>query len=273
MPGEPRPAELPLVVDPGSGPTLPSASDARSAPLPPLASGGAVQRTATSALAAGPMPTLHGASPHGGSTQMQALAGSLLGPSAAATNTAQRPGDAPVRDLPALALAISDAPEGSTPRPASASLPLAVQTLAAPAAPDAPRPAAMPLQAPGRVEAGVTLGDAAVAAGVAQRLDDGSVVFTGPGAAAGEQGGVTLPIQRLAEPGPAATLPDAAPAAVQRVETTAAPSETGGDPAAEQKQNDELADKVYERIRWKLESDLFAERWRVNAGAWSRRER
>jgi len=138
----------------------------------------------------------------------------------------------------------------------------------------------MPLQEPARPESQQSIGDAAVAAGVAQRMADGSVVFNG---GAGASGATSIAVQREAAASAFATGSASEPVmTLQRAESTAAAATTTSaapeagaatDPAADEKKNDELAEKIYDRIKWKLHADLRAEQWRTNTGTWTKKGR
>lgn len=136
--------------------------------------------------------------------------------------------------------------------------------------------AAMPLQAPVRPPAAA--GDATTV--LRQALENGTGFFDGDGNVV-----LTNPAPGLdpaASGGAAAVQREAAPAVtsfvVQREDApaAAAPPGTAG-PAAPSGSNDaqldEMAQKVYDRIRWKLASELRADQRRLGAGHWNRKGR
>ena len=133
----------------------------------------------------------------------------------------------------------------------------------------------MPLHEPARPSAAAA---AATATVLREAIENGSgfydaegnVVLSGPGADAGSPAGGTsggVAVQRSA-----ATVNDVV---VQRAETADGGSTTGVSPSADgdDKQLDEMAAKVYDRIRWKLVSDMRADERRLGAGHWNRKGR
>ena len=303
-PAGPAPANalpLPLVADVANGPALESGPTAQSrgpqAQAAPLAA--PVQRVPTGGAAAG--PAFSGAVQRSvGGTGVPVPAASAAGlplrtlaaapaapggslPSLVAQGTTASPagaagfsGDSSVQTMP---LAMQAPPAATS---------LSVQTLhdggvsggitsAGNAASGTAPAASMPLQEP------ASIGDLAVAAGVGHRAPDGSVVFTNPSASgAAANGGTSMSLQRSAT-GDAGTsgggfVEGTRSFVVQRElsgdgsggssEPTATATGTASD---EEKKNDELAEKIYDRIRWKLEADARAEQWRTNGGSWSRK--
>lgn len=101
-----------------------------------------------------------------------------------------------------------------------------------------------------------TPADAAIAAGIAQRTPDGSVVFTPP---------MLHPatVSRSADGSAAASAPSA-PATSSPEPMTTGSATFGSEPAASAGTDlDALTDQLYERIEYRLRTDLLLERERL----------
>ena len=127
------------------------------------------------------------------------------------------------------------------------------------------------------------IGDFAIAAGLGHRAPDGSLVVSRQIAASGD---APMSLQREASGGTPVAPPtggatgaagSSSPVAhaafvVQRADSPT--SATGGQDAADaEKQTEELAAKVYDRIRWKLAAEVRANERRLGAGHWNRKGR
>lgn len=277
---------------PASGGAAMSARPPGAAPLQrTLAAGPAPSTPSVQRSAGHPGPTAAQApAPPGSSLPLRTLAASPSSPAAGTPASSAPDPTTPTTPttLPTLpsfaATAWAPAPAGSSPAAPPAAPGSSTTVLAAPVAarngavavqtqraPDGP--VRMPLQEPARTSAAdptqAFLGDQAVAAGLARRADDGSVVFSAGAAAAS---GVSVPIQREVDgDAPGQLVPGETSFVVQREWQSARPSGPRKETSDEDKELDEMAAKLYDRIRRKLAAELRADQRRLGAASWKGR--
>ena len=288
-PAGPSALPLPLVADVAGGPALPPVRDPSAPSAPPAsnvphAANAPSGSQASSATAGGTRPS---------TSPTRALAVPLQRSAAVSAPTAAAPaasGPTGPTGLPLRSLSTGpgSAPGFPLPTPAAAGdagatvltradssstdaqpLPLVAVQTQRDAAPS------MPLHEPSRPSAAAAAATATVLREAIQNGSgfydaEGNVVLSGPGADAGAAAGTTngMAVQRSAT-----TVSDIV---VQRAETTAdggSPTAVSPSPDGDDKQLDEMAAKVYDRIRWKLVSEMRVDERRLGAGHWNRKGR